>query len=251
MITDTAAGSGFQTAVTRLLRMPETTRAHLQEVTDELGLSGGQARQLRSLAADPLVLKYAQLMRLLRRDSALQALPVAREQLGDKALSDLYLDWFEPTAALVRQDDLSPRFVAFLAALPADAPALESLPEHARDLFRYELAALTIERARRRDRKAPRGSRLKHTAFLVIDLDHDLTQLLKHAREGTVAALTEYRRPTKLLFVKGEARRAPRLFKIDAPLQEFLERGGQGAKPPAYAALVGIGLCRPERADEA
>jgi hypothetical protein len=241
----------LQHAVALLIRLPEHHRGdQIEGFLPKFDLDPGEQAMVRALAADPRVAKYGRSMAGVRGETLRRQLRRSARYLSPELMDELHRSLFEPEATLVQFGDLAPTFLDFvLSDARARRALLDAAPPFIFDVLRLERAEMRFRGELRPDRCPPLpGTRLVHSAFCLLALEHDILPSLT-VRPGSEGEIPVERREVLVLLVAHPALPVCRMFEIDAATAAFLAAQARGeafaAEPSTFADLVNLGLCRP------
>lgn len=246
----------MQSAMAMLIRLPMHNRGEdLDGFLNQYNLEPKEISQLRILAQDPRLVKYARAMEGVREEAIVSAMRFATIFIPVDAFEYVQRNYFAPAATKIAFGEIPPRFLEFILE---NAEARQFL-EKASPPFLFDLVRFDSERIRFRYElrpescHAPEGSLLAHTAFRVLKFDYDVAGFMQSVAAQTpeeIAKRAPERRPVTLLLLPKSEDRGCRYFEIDETVEKFLEWQKSSPSmsyelPESYDQLVKMGLCRP------
>lgn len=242
----------FQKVMLHLIRFPEESLGLIQTRLGTPALTEKEKSQLQSMAADPLVRKYAYKIRFVRQRTAFKAIRLSKGFIEPKVLDQLYLENFEPSMGSCELEMLGVRFLEFCLTDPRSKKMLRTGEPFMMDFLKYDWARASVEfqQIREDDPRLPDGSLLRHAAFEIIALDYDISSYEKLKAKNLSSQVPPALKPTQLLFIAADRFPYCRIFQVDEPIKRFLLAQRQKpsnwgeALPMAYPAMVTAGLCR-------
>lgn len=241
----------FQTALAKLIRLPEKNRGeYLERFLEGFEFTENERVRIRHLAENPLVAKYGRSMAGVRWETPELQLRLTQRLVPKSALECLYYEIFEPQAVDVYLPNITDRFLSCLIDDSAAHKILrEAAPPSVFDAMKFERIQLAFFRGDIMMEKepAPAHSSLRHHAFRCLALDYDIPAFLSAAPEQNPLPLE---RKLMVLFIPDETAPGARYFEIDSPLAQFLETLKENPQtnielPSSFGDLVELGLCRP------
>lgn len=247
----------FQASLAELIRLPEKNRGDKSEdFLNRFQLSKDERQRLERLAKDKRVVKYGRSMAGVRWETIEEQLRLCKRFISREDLQHIWSGIFEPQATRIRFHQLTARFLDCLIEDPAAQGILSGdAPPFIGDILKFERTQLAFYRQDISIEKepAPDGSLLRHAAFRILKLDHDIPGLiLRISEKSDDLPLEEGPEPRKIiiLLLPDETEPGCRYFEIDESVYEFLEalrKDPMAVIEPlkSYADLVKIGLCKP------
>ena len=206
--------------------------------------------QLRQAAQDRFLTKYAYSMRGVRWEAIVKHVKLAKNYISEDRLRFIFTEFFEPTTMKKTMWELPQVYFDFLLEDEDARKALiESAPSFIFDVLTFERAQVRVWAKLRDNSRPPEGSLLVHRAYEIVDLDHDILDLLNRltGEETFGNAPVPVARQVKILILPQAQTKNCRFFEVNDELQAFLDGQLTGARsenrPEFYADLVSIGLC--------
>jgi len=253
----------FQAGMAELIRLPDRNRRYeLPPFLSRFDLRPEEKERLEHLSRDPKLAKYGRSMAGVRLETIQEQLRLSKRLIPKDVLEYVWEKIFEPKGVKIRFHRLTSEFLNCLIEDPEAKRILSrGAPPFILDVLKFERVQLAFYRGEITIDKdtAPQGSLLRHKAFRILNLEHDIPSFILLLSEKSVEEsyhLAPEPRDFKMLFLPDETEPGCRYFEIDTPMYDFLEALGndplvQGNLPSSIADLVELGLCKPLSSSQA
>lgn len=243
----------LQKSLALLIRLPDHNRENLDEFLASQPLSLAEKENLRVLASNRELNKFAFKMRMFRVENIIDYIPLTLEHVKKDDFIKFVETKFDPEHTHVFARKIYRSFRQFIYGLKQQTDRTEieaclgSLPPFFFDLLIFETIDGEFDLQGFADEPVSEISPLQHSKFEVLSLDYKIHKFVEKKRNKKASIAEPKKGASHLLFLINDNEFGYEMFEIDRIGAEFLinaRNGVSSQRPDYYDDFVEAGLCR-------